>query len=110
MQITWKIENLEREVETGLVTTIHWRITAEDQGRCNDAYGSIRIKGDAEAPGFIPYSEITQDIAIDWLKNRLQQLHQLDPTYRSPEQIEDEVSQSVRNIIVPKYKLGKPWG
>jgi hypothetical protein len=109
MKITWTIENFEREIATGLVTTIHWRVFAEDQGRSYSHYGSENIRGDASAPGFVPFAEITESMAMTWLHDRFREKKMLDPSQPSIEQIEDFVKQSLTQSMTPKYKMGTPW-
>ena len=74
--ITWTIEQLERETETGLVTQVHWRATATDtvgtgetaQTYSATTYGSLGLTaGDT----IIPFADLTKDMVIGWVKDKL---------------------------------------
>jgi hypothetical protein len=73
---TWTIEQLERETQTGLVTTVHWRATAiETVGTGETAqtysattYGSLGlIAGDT----VIPFADLTKPVVVAWVKDKL---------------------------------------
>ena len=73
---TWTIEQLERETETGLVTTVHWRATATEttgtgetaQTYSATSYGSLGLTaGDT----VIPFADLTKDVVIGWVKDKL---------------------------------------
>ena len=78
--ITWTIEQLERETQTGLVTTVHWRATATENIDTDEtvpnyinvisatSYGSIGLTaGDT----VIPFADLTKPVVIDWVKAQM---------------------------------------
>lgn len=109
MQITWKIENLEREIATGLVTVIHWRATSQDQGKSHSIYGSLKIVGDANAEAFVAYQDITESMALTWLHDRMREANKLDNTVMTPEDVETSLARHLTEIMAPKYRMGRPW-
>jgi hypothetical protein len=77
---TWTIEQLERETQTGLVTTVHWRATATENIDTDEtvpnyinvisatSYGSLGLTaGDST----IPFADLTKDVVIGWVKDKL---------------------------------------
>ena len=66
MTITWKIEQLDRRLADGTVLIAHWRVTAVEDNLRATAYGTCGFTRDPEAPGFIPYDELTEDIVLGW--------------------------------------------
>ena len=66
---TWAIVDLERYTADGIVFTAHWSITASDGTYSSSAYGSIGL----ERPegNVIPYANLTPEIVIGWLQNKL---------------------------------------
>lgn len=66
---TWRIANLERETSDGYVFTAHYTVDAADGTYRAGAYGLIGL----ERPEgqLVPYSDLTEDQVISWVKNKL---------------------------------------
>jgi hypothetical protein len=65
--ITWKINQLDRNAADGGVTTAHWTVTAVDGEHSASAYSTAGFTPDPEAPGFVPYEELTEDDVLVWV-------------------------------------------
>lgn len=63
IEVTWKIESLERRTEDGFVTTAHWRVNAVDGEYTASAYGSC---GWGEGEITIPYEDLTPEDVLAW--------------------------------------------
>jgi hypothetical protein len=61
----WKIANLERETDDGFVFTAHYTVNASDDVYTSGAYGSL---GFERPDNLIPFSELTEEIVIGWVK------------------------------------------
>ena len=73
MAITWKINNLDRDLTQGdnenIITTIHWRASdADADGNTGSSYGSVGVTlvGTPTA-----YADVTEAMAIGWAKDAL---------------------------------------
>lgn len=66
--ITWKIVDLDREIVDGYVYTAHYTIEATDGMYHSGAYGSI---GFERPDNLIPFSDLTEDLVIGWVKDKL---------------------------------------
>ena len=64
---TWNIANLEREIATGKVTTVHYTINSTDGTYNAGAYGSIGVDGKLVTP----YKDLTKDTVVGWVKDQL---------------------------------------
>ena len=65
---TWNISQLERETADGFVFTVHYTVNASDDTYSSGAYGSIGL----ERPDtLIPYSDLTEEIVLGWVKEKL---------------------------------------
>ncbi len=65
---TWNIIQLDRIVADGGVIVAHWTATAVDDDYTASAYGSASFAApDPEAPGFIPYEDLTEDDVLEWV-------------------------------------------
>jgi hypothetical protein len=95
MNITYKIDNLERQVSDDLVITAHWRVDAVDGEHTAGAYGSV---GFTRGDDFIPFEELTEAQVIDWVKAQL-----------DVEQIESNLANQIEALKEPKSVSGLPW-
>jgi hypothetical protein len=65
---TWNISQLERETADGFVFNVHYTVNAADDTYSSGAYGSIGL----ERPDtLIPYSDLTEDQVVGWVKEKL---------------------------------------
>ena len=65
---TWKIANLERETSDGFVYTAHYTVDVKDDVYSAGAYGSIGFERPEE---LIPFSELTEEQVVGWVKEAL---------------------------------------
>jgi hypothetical protein len=68
---TWNVVQMdaypEKDGETDVVFTVHWRCDGTDGTYYGGVYGSQGVSIDPEAP-FVPYAELTQDQVIGWVQ------------------------------------------
>lgn len=62
---TFKIANMERQADTGLVTVVHWIATKEDGEAVASVYSSMTVEAGDD---FVPYEELTEEIVVEWVK------------------------------------------
>lgn len=65
---TWAVANLERETADGFVFTVHYTVHAEDGTYSAGAYGSMGLE---RPDSFIPFDDLTEDMVIGWVKDKL---------------------------------------
>jgi len=68
--IEFKIANMERRSSDGYVTTVHWTASKTVDGFVASSYGSLGLS-DTESETFIPFEDLTEEIVIDWVKDKL---------------------------------------
>ena len=66
MTTTWTIAQCEHDVATGGITVAHWRVTATDGDYSASAYGTCGFTPDPDAPGFVPYANVTEAEVLGW--------------------------------------------
>ena len=66
---TWKVGQCDRILETGVITTLHYTVSAvtEDQVYSTGAYGSIKLEA-PDAEDMIPYDGVTEAQAVSWVQ------------------------------------------
>lgn len=115
MSIVWKIYGLDADVVQGAITNAHWEVIAfqwvdvedgEDGERVMHKerfYGSeLLSEADTESEGFIPWESVTEEVAIDWVKESLGAEKVSD--------IEKEITEALQKQITPTEKTDLPWG
>lgn len=95
---TWNIAQLEREVSDGFVFTAHYTIDAKDDVYTAGAYGSI---GFERPENLIPYSELTLDEVVQWVKEALGTEKVADIEAALQKQLDEQRS--------PSVAAGVPW-
>lgn len=98
--ITWDIATLERQLSNGMVTTVHYLVLAEDQGKTSNAYGSLGLDP-ADLNNFIAYDNLTKAEVIGWVKNKL--------GTEQVTNIETGLGNQVEQELNPTSGSGVPW-
>ena len=67
---SWNVANLERHTADGVVFTVHYTISADDNVYSSSAYGSIGLEA-PETDSLIPFDDLTEDMVVGWVKDKL---------------------------------------
>ena len=95
MNITWTINNLDRETADGLVTTIHWGATAEDGDFVASIVNTQQLeRGDS----FVDYATLTEATVLEWLWNKVDK-----------EVVEAALAAQIEAQKAPVQASGLPW-
>jgi len=94
----WTIAQLERQTNTGGVIVAHWRVTAQDGEYTASAYGTAGFTPDPDAPGFIPYDQLTEADVLAWVWGSVDK-----------DAVEANLAQQIEDQKAPKTKIGVPW-
>jgi hypothetical protein len=94
---TWNIAQLERHTADGIVFTVHYTVDAATTGTySSSAYGSIGL--DAPEDNIIPYADLTPEIVIGWVQDKL-----------NVEEIEAALQAQLDQQRTPTTAAGVPW-
>ena len=96
---TWNIANLERETADGYVFTVHYTVDAKDDTYSTGAYGSIGL----ERPdtNMIPFADLTPEIVVGWVKDKLGD--------EKVAEIEAALQAQIEEQRQPRTAAGVPW-
>ena len=66
---TWKVGQCDRLLETGVISMLHYTVTAqtEDGAYSCGAYGSVGLEA-PDADDMIAYDDVTEAQAISWVQ------------------------------------------
>jgi len=69
---TWKVGQCDRTLADGVISTLHYTVTAvtEDGVYSAGAYGSVGLEA-PEADDMIAYDDVTEAQAISWLQTAI---------------------------------------
>tara|TARA_B110000967_G_scaffold15261_1_gene14495 strand:- start:113 stop:442 length:330 start_codon:yes stop_codon:yes gene_type:complete len=109
MAVTWTIATLEHEISDGAVIVAHWRASdSEVVGEGDEAvtysgssYGTCGFSPDPTSPSYVPYSDITEEMAIGWTQDSLGE--------EQVESIEASIAAQIDVEKNPTQEAGVPW-
>tara|TARA_R110000824_G_scaffold234498_1_gene423049 strand:- start:30 stop:359 length:330 start_codon:yes stop_codon:yes gene_type:complete len=107
MTKTWKIQQCDRKLADGGITTANWRVNAEQTvGTGDDAvtyyatrYGTCRFTPDPESGDYTPYADVTEADVLGWCW-----ADGVDQT-----EIEASLQAQIDLQITPTTGEGVPW-
>lgn len=99
---TWSVNTLDRTVETGIVTTVHYYVSATDETNTTDIYGSIALEAPAEGDTVIPYADLTETGVLEWTKTALGGDEKVT-------EIQTNLQSQLDAITTPVNASGIPW-
>jgi len=105
MAVTWTIATLERNTDDGVVVA-HWRASdSEVVGTGDDAvthsgssYGTAGFTPDADAEGYVPYADLTEEAVVEWVKADV-----------DADSIEASIASQIEESKAPAISTGTPW-
>jgi hypothetical protein len=96
----WRVANLERETAEGVVFTVHYTVSAQDEVYSSSAYGSLGLERPNEDE-MIPFSQLTEEICVGWVKEKL--------TEEKVAEIEAALQAQLDEQHAPSRATGVPW-
>ena len=105
MAVTWTISTLEHEISDGAVIVAHWRASdsevVDDVTYSGSSYGTCGFAPDPSSPSYVPYLDITEEMAIGWTKDSLGE--------EQVESIEASIAAQIDAEKNPTQEAGVPW-
>ena len=94
MNITWKINQLDRKTADGFVTTAHWICSGQDGDFSGSVYASCGFEGELT----VPYEQLTEATVLSWVWQSVDK-----------EATEAAVAAQIADQKAPKVAAGLPW-
>lgn len=104
MNHTWKIYDLNRVTDTGVVNKVIWGVESFDSAsNINDRHISeLTLTGSTTDPGFIAYDDLTEETVLGWVTSSV-----------PVEEVESGASASIASIVAAQAAItessGTPW-
>jgi hypothetical protein len=91
----FKINQLDRNTDGDIVTTVHWSAIKQDDEFTASSYGAVGVDaGDT----VIPFDELTEDTVIEWVEAKLDLV-----------ELENNLDAQIQEQKTPKVASGLPW-
>lgn len=100
VEYIWKIVQLERQSDTGAVTTAHWGCVGVDAeiNLSHRIYGSVGFSVNSSSSNFIPFEDLSEPQVLKWV------WHNIDRP-----QIEKTIADAIEQMKNPPVLSGLPW-
>jgi hypothetical protein len=90
-----KINQLDRNTDGDIVTTVHWSAIKQDDEFTASSYGAVSVEaGDT----VIPFDELTEDTVIEWVEAKLDLV-----------ELENNLDAQLESQKNPVQVSGLPW-
>ena len=101
MAVVWKIVELERNTDNGVVMA-HWNASAsetfEGVEHRGSSYGALGFVPNTEAEGYIEYADLTEATVVAWVKDSV-----------DFSAIEENIAAQIEESKAPAVSTGVPW-
>ena len=105
METNWKILNLKRKPENGLVIEVTYVMNFKLEDESDRKIGMIKLEGNENDPNFIPFEELTEEVVLDWVKSELgeEKIEEIESHHKSI--MEGRIERKAN----PESLQGLPW-
>ena len=111
MKYEWKVVSIEKvnmDSNEDVVLQTYWRLTATSEDNISVNFdGATPLEYNPEATNFVPFSELTEELVLEWIKKQLIKQDGLDILYHELSEMIDEVRITHDKIEVSGDEL--PW-
>ena len=101
MTITWKVEQLDRELADGYVYQVHYSVNGDDGTYQTRAVGSLGLE---KPETLIPFKDLTEETVIGWVKAKV-----TAENADAIKNIEDAITANIAEQKTPTRGQGLPW-
>ena len=106
MTETWNIIDLKRKPDSGLVFEVIYVVVLNLDGFQGSHGGIVELDGSFDDPNFIPFNSLTEEIVIDWVKDKIGE----DEIIRIQSEISALLEERIESERNPEFLTGTPWG
>jgi hypothetical protein len=94
-QMEFKVVDMKRNTETGMVFEAHWTLSKQDGEFSSSLYGSIGLE---PSDSFIDFNNLTEETVKTWLAEKLDLV-----------EMEANLDAQLADQKAPKVASGLPW-
>jgi hypothetical protein len=106
MITTWKIAQLKRNPTNGLVFEVTFIMNFKLENETDRHVGLIELEGDPTSKTFVPFEDLTEEIVLNWVKEKLTQVKISEIETNMKTRLEEKIEKKAN----PEFLTGTPWG
>lgn len=95
------ISQMDRQASDGGVVTVHWRTEKTVGDHTASQYGTESFTPDPQAPGFVPFAQLTEAMVKGWLTDKWG----ADGVAAKEAALDAQLAE----MTTPKQLSGMPW-
>ena len=99
---TWTVNTLERTLTDGIVSVVHYSVSANDGTYSSGGYDAIGLDAPAEGDDIIAYADLTVNTCIGWVQDKLGGAEKVA-------EIEALLQAKIDEQRTPTKGTGTPW-
>tara|TARA_B110000858_G_C17782889_1_gene465684 strand:+ start:1549 stop:1860 length:312 start_codon:yes stop_codon:yes gene_type:complete len=73
MEYTWKIYDLKRTIDNGVVTSVTYACEGEYESNFDRKIGELEVVGSTSDEGFVSFDDLTEEIVLGWVSSSIDQ-------------------------------------
>ena len=104
MEIVWKVLQVERLVENGLIIKVTYSCNGKSENFRDRRVGIVELEGDPNSEGFIPYDDLQEEDVLLWVKSSLG-----DKYSETEDQVKDFIEKQEQEFSSKNTEEGLPW-
>lgn len=104
MEKSWNILQMKRITSNGLVVDVSYSFNAEENNVLDRKVGKLTFSGSPSEPNYIPYENLTEQIVLGWVFDKLGPQKAIIET-----EVTERVIAEIQKRNTDPYSTGKPW-
>jgi len=105
MKTIWKITDVKRKPQTGLVIEVVYIMNFSLEGKEDRHVGIVTLEGDPVSPSFVPFEKLTEEIVLEWVKEKLGDIE----INRIITEVQTRIEDRIQKEQNPDVLNGLPW-
>lgn len=105
METNWTIVDVKRKPDTGLVFEVTYIMNFKLENKEDRRVGMVTLVGDASDPNFVPFSELTEEVVLNWVQSEMGQ----EEITRIQTEMETRLQERIDREKNPEFLQGLPW-
>ena len=101
MTITWKVEQLDRELADGYVYQVHYSVNGDDGTYQTRAIGTVNLE---KPETLVAFKDLTEETVIGWVKAKI-----TADNADAVKNIEAAITAAITEQKTPTKGQGLPW-
>ncbi len=102
MEHTFKITNLNRVIESGLVNKVKFKLETTHEGYYSSFASATKVSGSIDDENFIEYNNLTEEIVLGWITGSL-------PVASMQHYNSSSIAEQISLYVAPTEDTGIPW-